>query len=105
MIILQEGGVKLLIIIISYAIIFRRKNFNFQFFKFLKKKTILNWNLNDFVQKKFQIDQLLDLAELLNLSYSTEIIPDFRKNRIPDPNFFGLKPPRDQYGANKKSLA
>ena len=47
----------------------------------------LNSNLNNFVQKKIQIDQLLDLAELLNLSYSTEIIPDFRKNWIPDPDF------------------
>ena len=36
----------------------------------------LNSNLNDFVQKKIQINQLLDLAELLNLSCSTEIIPD-----------------------------
>ena len=65
----------------------------------------LNSNLNDFVQKKFQIDQLLDLAELLNLSYRTEIIPEFRKNRIPDPDFFGLKPPCDQDGANKKKFS
>ena len=55
--------------------------------------------------KKIQIDQLLDLAELLNLSYRTEIIPDFRKNRIPDPEFFGLKPSPDQDGANKKRFS
>ena len=54
-------------------------------------------------KKKFQIDQLLDLAELLNLSYRTEIIPDFRKNRIR--NFFSLKPPCDQDGANKKKFS
>ena len=51
------------------------------------------------------MNQLLDLAELLNLSYRTEIIPDFWKNRIPDPEFFGLKPPRDQDGANKKKFS
>ena len=65
----------------------------------------LNSNLNDFVQKKIQIDQLLDLAELLNLSYRTEIIPDFRKNRSRIQKFFGLKPPRDQDGANKKKFS
>ena len=30
---------------------------------------------------------------------------DFRKNRIPDPDFFGLKPSRDQDGANKKKFS
>ena len=39
-------------------------------------------------KKEFQINQILDLAELLNLSYGTEIIPDFRKNQIPDLEFF-----------------
>ena len=31
------------------------------------------------------------------------IFPNFRKNRIPDQDFFGLKPSRDQDGANKKN--
>ena len=53
-------------------------------------------------KKKNQINQLLDLAELLNLSYRTEIIPDYR---IPDPDFFGLKPPCDEDGANKKKFS
>ena len=61
----------------------------------------LSSNLNDFVQKKFQIDQLLDLAELLNLSYRTEIIPDFQKNRIPDPEFIWPKTTCDQDRAKK----
>ena len=33
------------------------------------------------------------------------VFPDFRKNRIPDPEFFGLKPSRDQDGANKKKFS
>ena len=33
------------------------------------------------------------------------IFPDFRKNRIPDPDFFGLKPSRDQDRANKKKVS
>ena len=33
------------------------------------------------------------------------IFLDFRKNRILDLEFFGLKPSRDQDGANKKSQA
>ena len=33
------------------------------------------------------------------------IFPDFRKNRIPNPDFFGLKPSRDQDGANKKKFS
>ena len=53
-------------------------------------------------KKKFEIDQLLDLAELINLSYSTEIISVFRKNWTPDPEFFCPKTTRDQDGANKK---
>ena len=82
----------MLIIVVSCLNDFFKKNFfNFHFFAFLKTKMKLNSNLNDFVQKNFQIDQLLDLAELLNLSYRTEIIPDFRKNRIPDPDFFWPK--------------
>ena len=30
---------------------------------------------------------------------------DFRKNRIPDPDFFSLKTSPDQYGANKKRFS
>ena len=30
---------------------------------------------------------------------------DFRKNWIPDPDFFSLKPSRDQDGANKKKFS
>ena len=33
------------------------------------------------------------------------IFPDFRKNRIPDPEFLGQKPSRDQDGANKKKFS
>ena len=33
------------------------------------------------------------------------VFPDFRKNRTPDPDFFSLKPSRDQDGANKKRLS
>ena len=31
--------------------------------------------------------------------------PDFLKNRTPDPEFFSLKPSRDQDGANKKRFS
>ena len=40
-----------------------------------------------------------------NNTLKSGFLPDFRKNQIPDPEFFGLKPPLDQDGANKKSLA
>ena len=33
------------------------------------------------------------------------VFSDFRKNRIPDSDFFCLKPPRDQDGAIKKRLS
>ena len=33
------------------------------------------------------------------------VFPDFRKFRIPDPEFFGLKPSRDRDGANKKKFS
>ena len=33
------------------------------------------------------------------------VFPDFQKNRIQGPDFFGLKPPHDQDGANKKRLS
>ena len=33
------------------------------------------------------------------------IFLDFRKNRIPDLEFFGLKPSRGQDGANKKKFS
>ena len=33
------------------------------------------------------------------------IFSDFRKNRIPDPDVFGLQPSRDQDGANKKKFS
>ena len=61
-------------------------------FKYLQNKNEIEFKFEWFCAKKrCQIDQLLDLAELLNLSYRTEIIPDFQKNRIPDLEFFWPK--------------
>ena len=37
--------------------------------------------------------------------FKIRVFPDFRKNRIPDPEFFGLKPSRDQDEANKKKFS
>ena len=37
--------------------------------------------------------------------FKIRVFPDFWKNRIPDPDFFGLKPSRDQDGANKKKFS
>ena len=81
------GGIQLLIIIISFLMIKKKTFLTFIFSNFWKRKW--NWiQIWMILCKKSKIDQILDLAELLNLSYSMEIIPDFRKNRIPDPDFF-----------------
>ena len=37
--------------------------------------------------------------------FKIRVFPDFRKNQIPDPEFFGLKPSHDQDGANKKKFS
>ena len=86
-IILLIGSIQLPIIIISCLMILKT-NFLTFIFQIFEKENEIEFKFEDFVQKKIQIDQLLDLAELLNLSYRTKIIPDFRKNRIPDPEFF-----------------
>ena len=39
------------------------------------------------------------------ISHKNWFFPDFWKNWIPDLNFFGLKPSRDQDGANKKKFS
>ena len=36
---------------------------------------------------------------------ANRFFPDFRKNRTTDPEFFSLKPSRDQDGANKKKFS
>ena len=52
-------------------------------------------------KNNFQINQLMDLAELLNLSYRTEIIPE----KLDPGSGIGLKPPCDQDRANKKKFS
>ena len=44
-------------------------------------------------------------AKLVKKHPKIRVFPDFRKIRIPDPEFFGLKPSRDQDGANKKKFS
>ena len=67
-IILLIGSIQLPIIIISCLMILKTNFLTFIFSNFWKRK--LNWiQIWWFCAKKFQIDQLLDLGELLNLSY------------------------------------
>ena len=44
-------------------------------------------------------------AKLVKKHPKIRVFPDFRKIRIPNPDFFGLKPSRDQDGANKKKFS
>ena len=44
-------------------------------------------------------------AKLVKKHPKIRVFPDFRKIQIPDPDFFGLKPSRDQDGANKKKYS
>ena len=37
--------------------------------------------------------------------FKIRVFPDFRKNWIPNPEFFVLKPPRDQHESNKKKFS
>ena len=53
-----------------------------------------------FLQKLNNVSKLY-----LDSFYYMRVYLDFRKNRIPDPEFFGLKPSRDQDGANKKKFS
>ena len=46
-----------------------KTNFLTFIFSNFEKENEIEFKFEDFVQKKFQIDQLLDLGELLNLSY------------------------------------
>ena len=44
-------------------------------------------------------------AKLVKKHPKIRVFPDFRKIRILDAEFFGLKPSRDQDGANKKKFS
>ena len=56
-------------------------------------------------KKKFQIDQLLDLAELLIYPIGRRLFQISGKTESRIRNFFSLKPPCGQDGANKKKFS